>query len=157
MKVTVKVKEKKIKDDPIGRLRKMQDMTLSWGFYDDAPTYPDGMTVASVAMLNEEGHDVNTPARPFMSTQADEAKPKLRVMIKKYYRALTKGTITAKERLEMVGEAMVEDLKEEIIAWSNPSNMQSTIDRKGFDDPLIESGLMYDNVDYKITTSKGRK
>jgi hypothetical protein len=138
----------------IKNVRKMNDMKLEWGIFSDAETYEDGMTPADVAKLNEEGHEINTPPRPFMSTNAEKEKPVLKKMIKSLYRKMTKKIISPEERLMILGEYMEESLKQEIVDWSDPPNAPSTIAKKGFNDPLINTGLMLDSVSYRINNGE---
>lgn len=51
----------------------------------------------------------------------------------------------------LVGEAIAGQLRQSIIETNSPALAQSTIDRKGFSKPLIESGHMLQSVDYRVS------
>ena len=55
--------------------------------------------------------------------------------------------------LQMMGELLAGQLRASIIAMKSPPNAPSTIRKKGFDDPLIDTGHMLNSVDFEITTS----
>jgi hypothetical protein len=45
---------------------------------------------------------------------------------------------------------MVKGLQNEIIAWDTPPNSPQTVEAKGFNDPLINTGKMLESVDFKV-------
>ena len=51
------------------------------------------------------------------------------------------------------GDALVKVLKDSITTFDDPANAPRTIEKKGFDNPLIETGFMRDSVDWRV--SKG--
>lgn len=57
------------------------------------------------------------------------------------------------EVLQIMGELLAGQLRASIIAMKSPPNAPSTIRKKGFDDPLIDTGYMLSRVDFEITTS----
>lgn len=115
--------------------------------------YSDGISVAQVAAWNEEGH-INggmfagtvTPPRPFIRTGFS---PKVKGVLKEYSQMLLlnlEGALGVGDFWQSFAEELKEKMKESILDFSVPGNSNVTIQMKGFDDPLINSGTMYDNV-----------
>ncbi|KVS65720.1 hypothetical protein WK40_12245 [Burkholderia cepacia] len=53
--------------------------------------------------------------------------------------------------LDQLGESIVGALVQSIRDFKTPANAPSTIAKKGFDDPLIDSGTMVNSVTHRIT------
>ena len=94
--------------------------------------YPDGPLVAQVALTQERGTDT-IPARPFMSASADL-----------YAQGQVSGTP------DEVGEEAVRIMQDVIEVWTSPPNAPLTIQRKGFDNPLIHTRRMKNAVSYVV-------
>ena len=52
--------------------------------------------------------------------------------------------------MAQVGEAIAGQLRESITTFSTPANAPSTIARKGFDKPLVETGHLLASVSYEV-------
>lgn len=128
-----------------------QKARVDVGFFEES-TYPDGTHIAEVAIDNEYGID-NIPPRPFMQPTFDDNKTKWVKIMKNT--ASTQGKdINLKQILSTVGVVAMTDIKDKINWWSesgSPRNAQSTIDKKGFDSPLIETGAMRDAIIFKVS------
>lgn len=118
-------------------------------------TYPDGIPVAQVANWNEVGHITGSgaysPPRPFYragvliplrTTGFQTIKAPLHNLI------MGKGTVAGLNKA--IRDEMIKKVKESILAWNSPGNSKRTIALKGFDDPLIETGRMYDKVKGRV-------
>lgn len=120
--------------------------TLRVGFFSGA-TYPDGKSVAMVAALNEFG-TARIPSRPFFRNMIREKSAG-------WPRAIAANLVANHydpiETLNDVGDAIVGQLQVSIRNMSSPPNAPSTIARKGFDDPLIESGYMLSRAGKEVT------
>lgn len=135
-------------------LQKQMSMELELGFFPEA-RYEDGTQVAQVAQWNFEGSVTNPPRPAF---QQSILAPIERGQYKKMFdasiaRALSRGSFTAE--YNVIGKQLQAILRQSIIDWSTPPNSPRTIAEKGFNDPLIETGLMRDSVDYKVTKRGG--
>lgn len=106
--------------------------------------YPDGTSVAEVAIHNEFGGG-NTPPRPFMRTCVQRRSKNW----KKYLRDNLVRYDDPRHPLSELARNMVDDLKDYIKIWTRPPNAPSTIKKKGFNDPLVETGRMMDSVGWK--------
>lgn len=128
-----------------------QKARVDVGFFEES-TYPDGTHIAEVAISNEYGID-NIPPRPFMQPTFDDNKTKWAKVIKNAALAQNQN-INLKQILSTVGVVAMTDIKDKINWWAesgSPRNAQSTIDKKGFDSPLIETGAMRDAVIFKVS------
>lgn len=122
-------------------------VALSVGFLGDA-TYPDGTGVAEVAIYNEFGRpSVGQPPRPFFRNAIAKNKSKWAPNLAT---ALKMTNNDAKLSLRFLGEEIKAEIVESINEFTSPPLAESTIKAKGFDKPLIDTGLMRDSVDYKV-------
>lgn len=147
-------------DKMLARLEALQSREIRWGFFQESryPKANESLPVAEVARRQEEGiPELRVPARPFFTSQLLRIKeigdP---VGAKVYIRV--KGLVTdymlgfRSKSFKPLQQALQQSLQQEILDWSSPSNAKSTIERKGFDDPLIHTGRMYDSVKAKLVT-----
>lgn len=127
-------------------------------------TYPDGMSVATIAYINENG-EMGNPRRPFMQRTLDKNKDKW----VKGIQNTVKGNVTPatiKKAYEYAGMAAKGDMVKTIKDWSpnDPRpNAPATIERKAkkgrngknlkAGDPhrvLIDSTTMISSIDYEV-------
>lgn len=127
-------------------IQKMKSKSVEVGFFPDSGRYEDGSTVAQVAAKNEYGGQGSVgiiPARPFMTKSAQDSSG---ILAKEFL----ENELKIEETLTSVGKKVQEVIQGNIVEWSSPPNSAMTIEKKGFDDPLIDTGKMFDSVDYKI-------
>lgn len=127
--------------------KKMGGGEVSVGFMEGA-TYPDGTPVAAVAFWNEFGVPANNqPPRPFFRGMiAEESEGWAGKM-----GALAKVTdYDGQKVLAMMGEDIKGALQQSINDLVSPPLAQRTIDAKGFDKPLIDTGHMLNSVAYEV-------
>lgn len=115
------------------------------GFLGDK-TYPDGTSVAQVAFWNEFGTS-KAPARPFFRRMIDKNS--------EYWGGQLGAIATAvkydsKRALDLMGEKIKDDLVGSINSFNSPGNSEATIARKGFNKPLIDTGVMIRSVASKV-------
>lgn len=134
-------------------LRQGNNLEVRVGWFPEAQYGPenDNLQVAQVAQWNEEGTETN-PVRPFI--RVGFMKPIQKGMYDRLFfesiQRIAEGKTTFAKEYQKIGKMAVVDLKEVIEDWSSPPNSPVTIERKGFNNPLIDTGTMYDTVDYKI-------
>jgi hypothetical protein len=152
--------DKKVWENIKKSLGKGSSLELKIGFFEDA-VYPDGTQVALVAALNEDGHkngpgavfpDAYTPPRPFMRVGFKSAikSSKYEKIFKTSIKRILEGESTFTSEYKRIGPTAVSDLKQVIDEWTTPPNSPATVDIKTFNDPLIDTGLMRDSVDFKV-------
>jgi hypothetical protein len=123
--------------------------TLRVGFLEGA-TYPNGISVATVALFNEYGvPSHNQPPRPFFRHMIAEKKSGWGVALGKN---LVANDYDAARALDLVGDGIGGQLREAIIGFTDPPNAPSTIRQKGFDAPLRRTKHMLMSVDHDVKT-----
>lgn len=137
----------KIKDVINKRIKQLSGSKyVEVGFMSDAK-YPDGTKVAEVAFINEYGDPLhNIPARPFMRQTISKNKSD---WIKNIYSSISSGKDIS-QSLSFLGEKIVGDIQDSIINFSDPPNAPYTIQKKGFNDPLVETGNMIKSVTKRV-------
>jgi hypothetical protein len=119
--------------------------TLRVGFLENA-TYPDGTPVATVAAANEFGTK-RIPARPFfrnmIAAKSDEWAPAIGHL-------LPQNDYDAPKVLVLAGEAIKGQLQQSIRDTNSPPLSPVTIEKKGFDKPLIDSAVMIMTVGSEV-------
>lgn len=123
----------------------MESGSLSVGFMAGA-TYPDGTPVAQVAFWNEFGTS-RIPARPFFRSMISKESDGWPEILGK---AAKNGGYDSRGALSVVGEAISDQLTSSIIGWTDPPNAPYTIEKKGFNAPLRESGHMKNSITYEV-------
>jgi hypothetical protein len=119
--------------------------SLKVGFMEGA-TYPDGQSVAEVAVYNEYGTET-APPRPFFRNAVDKYGDEWAPAIGKL---LKRNDMDVVRTLQMTGEAIKGQVQQSIKDTNHPPLAESTIKRKGFEKPLIDTGQMLDSVEYQI-------
>jgi hypothetical protein len=128
--------------------QKMGGGAVEIGFMENA-TYPNGTQVAAVAFWNEFGHMGKAPAPP---------RPFFRNMISKESTSwgskmagLAKATdYDGKRVLGMMGKDIRDALEQSIRDFTTPGLADSTIKRKGFSKPLIDTTTMVNAPDFRV-------
>lgn len=129
-----------------GRLGKAPSVNV--GFLEEA-TYPDtGESVALVAYANEYGDSARgRPPRPFMRNMIAKHKSEWGPAVSKN---LKDTGYDAKKTLDRMGQGIAGQMKQSIIDLTDPPLAPSTIARKGFAKPLIDTSHMLNSVDYEV-------
>jgi len=122
-----------------------QGAVLRVGFL-EAAKYPDGTPIAQVAFWNEFG-TLTIPQRPFFRTTIKTKSPEWADRLAAILPAVG---FDGPKALALLGQSMRDDVENAIAQWSAPPNAQSTIDKKGFDKPLVDKGLMQRAVDFEV-------
>lgn len=106
------------------------------------------INVPTVAFFNEYGTGT-APPRPFfrrmIRLKSGEWGPALAALLRQNGYALGKC-------LRILGEGIAGQLRQSIIDTNAPPLAQSTIARKGFAKPLVDTGHMLASVDYEVRT-----
>ncbi len=117
------------------------------GFLEGA-TYPDGTPVAMIAAIQNWGAPrANIPPRPFFTDMIVDKSPEWGPATAALLRESDMDSTTV---LGKVGEAIAGQLRTQIQKTSEPPLAESTIRRKGFAKPLVETGHMMNSVDYIV-------
>ena len=124
--------------------------TLRVGFLETAK-YPNGTNVAQVAFWNEYGTQ-DIPPRPFFRTLIAE---KSSSWGRNLGVALTETNNDTTKALLKVGAHINDQLTNSIRNFSSPGNAPSTIAKKGFDKPLLDTGFMESEKGHSFDIQEG--
>lgn len=119
--------------------------TLQVGFMGSA-TEADGTPVALVAALNEFGHG-SAPPRPFFRRTI---KKRSKAWGHNLGVAIVDAGYDAQKALTVLGVGVKDDVEEGIRELVSPPLAESTVRRKGFDKPLIETSTMLNSVTFNV-------
>lgn len=135
-------------DDALRNIaRRLSKGALQVGFMENA-RYPDGTQVAMVAAIQEYGAPrAGIPARPFFRNMISAKSGEWPEAIAKQ---LIKTKYDVDLTLERVGIAIAGQLQQSIRDTNAPPLAPSTIRRKGFAKPLIDTGLMLRSATYRV-------
>ncbi|MFT8655942.1 MAG: hypothetical protein ABF785_04530 [Acetobacter papayae] len=92
-------------------------------------------------------HTVTIPPRPFMRNTIANNRDEWGKMLGDN---LKKKGYNVDEALAVCGEEMTDQMKAEIKLFNDPPNAKSTIRKKGFDNPLIDDGHMWNSVSSEV-------
>lgn len=121
--------------------------SVSIGFLSGS-SYPDGTPVAMVAAIQNWGAPSRgIPPRPFFTNMIAAKSPEWGPALAKNL-AITGGD--AEKALGRVGLGIKGQLQTSIIETNSPPLAASTIKRKGFDKPLVDTGTMLNGVDFRV-------
>ena len=113
-------------------------------------SYPNGTRVVDVAVGNEYGTD-NVPARPFIGLSSADINNQCAPILEQSADALNNNNTQQYDQLlDAAGSVAAGIVKQQITDLRSPPNAQSTIERKGSSNPLIDTGLMRQTVTYKV-------
>lgn len=122
-----------------------------------------GEELVTIATANEFGamtgknRSIVLPARPFVRSTMDENQGKYERQTDRELRAVLDGQKTIVQAFEVLGLLVETGIRNKIRTLKVPANAQSTIDRKGSDNPLIDEETMLNSVRYVVKTGKGNK
>lgn len=122
-----------------------KDASVKVGFLSNA-TYPDGKRVAMIAAFNEFGTR-RMPPRPFFRNMIKNNSKGWAPALAKILPTVDYDVVKA---LKMMGEGIKGQLQQSINDLTSPKLAESTVESKGFDKPLINTGHMLNSVDYEV-------
>ena len=111
-------------------------------------TYPDGKSVAMVAAIQNFGAPSRgIPPRPFFSRVIEEKSNGWGAALALNMQLTDNNASVA---LGRVGEGIKGQLQQSIVETNSPPLAPSTVRRKGFDKPLVDTGHMLNSVAYEV-------
>jgi hypothetical protein len=122
---------------------------LRVGFLENAK-YPDGKPVAMIAAIQDFGAPSRgIPPRPFFRNMVAKHKAEWPKAIGDLLKA---NDYDAVKVLGIAGEAIGGQLRQSIIDTNTPALAASTIRRKGFSKPLIDTSVMINSIGHEVKT-----
>lgn len=140
-----KMRANRFRDLKVGILAPDADVQYTG---DQGPT-----TIGEAAFFNEFGTE-SIPARSWLRSWVDGTITVLRVEQLKAYQSILLRGKNEKTTLAAMGERYADQITGRIDAKIPPPNADRTIEKKGFDHPLIDSGLFIDRVSSEVTDPK---
>ena len=104
--------------------------------------------VLNKAIFNNFGTET-IPERPFMDNALLSNEKKYKREMKKAAAKIMKGQLNTGVVMNRLGILAKGDIQTEIRDLKDPENAQSTIDKKGSDNPLVDTGEMGNSVEYQ--------
>ena len=124
------------------------------GVPEGAGAYEDGLTIATIAAVNNFGSaDGKIPAREFLQPAINKGAPQYQRLAEIMIPKVLSGSMAMTALLEQMGNLAEGHVKQEITDFDTPPNAQSTIDRKGSSSPLIDTGALRQSIRYVIDDS----
>lgn len=127
-------------------VQKLDAGTLSVGFHAGTSAYPDGTPTAMVAWWNEFGTG-KIPPRPFFRQMIAAESP---TWGGKLAKLLKVTDMDGEKSLKALGNDISGALSDSIQNFTTPANAPSTIAKKGFDKPLVETSHLQNSVTAEI-------
>lgn len=122
----------------------------SAGIHEDAGIHNRDYTVADVGAINENGGTnslgITVPPRPWMSDVAFSQQSSVASVMRDVAYEVVGGESDAKSGLQQIADDYAQRLVDSVVRWTSPPNAPATIEKKGFDDPLIETGRLRDSL-----------
>lgn len=150
------IKDTRVWDAMKKNLKAGKHLSVNVGFFDEyyGPEN-NNLPVAYVAKIQEEG--LGPPMRPFIRNGFMEENIKtlswLTPQVKGMISAVALGQMSWNQLYHKLGPVFVEIMKKEIEDWTSPMNAPLTIELKGFNNPLIDTGKMLDSVEYRVSST----
>ena len=117
---------------------------------------PAGVTLADVATWNEFGAGT-TPERSFIRAWFDENQPRIKEAIRRLLTQVIEGKISEDIALERLGLWMQGEIQKKIAAGIPPPNAARTIEKKGSDKPLVNTGQLRAGITFEVEGPAGKR
>jgi len=110
--------------------------------------YPDGTSIPLVGFRNEFG-TAKIPERSFIRATLFKHR-NYKDTLEKMAKGIIANKYNREKAFEMLGQKVKQDIQKTIVELKHPKNAKSTIRMKGSSNPLIDTGLMRNSVDYVV-------
>jgi hypothetical protein len=131
-------------------LAELDGANVDVGWFENA-LYPNGESVAGVMAANEFGNSrLGTPARPLLRQSAEKVETKLPGWVARRTDEMLAGQLSADAMKKRMGETLVATVLETLKEGKFEDNAESTIERKGFNKPLVETSELGQSVTHRI-------
>ena len=134
------------------QLEELASMEVCVGFQAGEKSYEDGADVIDVAVYNEFGTST-IPARPFMKQSFENHQGELKKICESVVAEVSNGGKT-QQALQKLGTYLRGLVQEEIVNGDFVPNSPVTIALKGSSQPLIDTGLMRQSVNFIVRKAK---
>ena len=134
----------------LAQFQAMHGFAVTVGIHQEDDYQPGtGASVLEYATFNEFGTST-IPARPFLTSTADEQKEAWAKLSGKLMGRVVEGKIMPRTAMELLGIKAQSDVRRKITTLREPPNTAATIARKGSSNPLIDTGTMRQLITYNV-------
>jgi hypothetical protein len=130
-------------------IEQLNGMEVRIGFQAGEGVEDNGADIAEIAAYNELG-TVHIPARPFLRDSVDAHVEDIRNFLYECLQLIVNGQATAQDILYRIGMFQKGLVQQEIVQGDFEPNKPATIEKKGSDVPLVDTGTMGESVNYVI-------
>ncbi len=130
-------------------LKELDGKNIDAGWFENA-RYPTGQSVAAVMLANEFGTKTAV-ARPLLRQSAEQIDQKIPGYIARRTTEILSGNLTPDNYLEKMGEAIVATILATLKAGNFEDNKESTIKQKGFNRPLVDTGILGQSTTHRVS------
>jgi len=118
---------------------------------DSGSTAGGDLTLVELAVIHEYGTD-STPERSFIRSTLDESRGEYKVLSRHLAKQVIGGKITADQALQAIGAWGSGKIRTKMARGPHipPPLKQATIDRKGSDRPLVDTGTLMNSVTSQV-------
>lgn len=111
------------------------------------------VTIAEALLINEYGAGAgksHVPARAPMRRTFARANPAIQEMGARAARMVIQFAGTGAQVMALMGRLGVDALRSTLAGPNPPSNAPRTVERKGFDHPLIWTGMLWESISHRV-------
>lgn len=108
-----------------------------------------GADLVDIALYNELGTDT-IPSRPFLAQTVDQQGETIKQASAELIVQVVEGKMKGKQALKNIGVLVKGAVQQQMVEGEFVPNAPSTIQRKGSDKPLIDTGQLRQGVSYQI-------
>lgn len=131
------------------------ELQVNVGVPKGAGVYEDGLTIATIAAVNEFGTaDGHIPARPFLRSAIEENQDKYLRLVEREIPGVVTGAQPMSRLLHRLGLLAMGHVQRKIVEGPFTPNAAYTIAKKGSSSPLIDTGALRQSINYDIVDSR---
>lgn len=117
----------------------------------EGATKVNGKTLAQIGAINHFGAE-NIPARPFLDVALEDKRVKKR--LNRAFRQGFRKDNSVPAGLNALGQIAANEITQYILKLDAPPNAPKTIQRKGKDDPLVDTGRLARSITHKLNKKR---
>ena len=122
----------------------------------ETPTSDGRLTLAEAGVINEFGSsDGHVPRRSFLRDPIHREEPLVIAELAQAAHDIALLRATAEVAYDKVGRRMALVVADAIVDGIPPANADATVEKKGFDEPLIDTGDMLAAVGHRVVRGTG--
>lgn len=128
------------------RLASLDGQKLEVGVFPD-----EDPEVSEYAIINEFGApNANIPKRPAFRSTFDRMQDRYSALAGQLLGEVLDGKRTTRDAFRTLGSIAVSDLQRAVERWNTPPNEDSTVENKGFNNPLVNTGRLLKAIAWRI-------